>query len=226
MVVTTASRARVRSWGSGTAAVVRLLVAADGPMTGVAIAREVGVSQPRASQVLKQLDAVGDVSATEDGYVGRRARLMDLYAARARPALVGPETFWYSTKGLMEQAEGISAHLARGDGAFSADVGPDLLAPWRHPTVAIVYVARQPDFRGLGFVPAEGWADASVVARHTNDVTLLFPSRGWPEEVDGVRLVDPVQQWADLLELGGDDRRDAAARLRRAVLDRAIGASA
>ena len=44
--------------------------------------------------------------------------------------------------------------------------------------------------------------------------------------VDGIPLADPVQQWADLLELGGDDRLEAAERLRRAILDRTIGHAA
>ena len=37
-----------------------------------------------------------------------------------------------------------------------------------------------------------------------------------------VAVHDPVQQWRDLLDLGGDDRRDAAARLREAILDHSI----
>jgi hypothetical protein len=31
-----------------------------------------------------------------------------------------------------------------------------------------------------------------------------------------------VQQWRDLLELGGDDRREAAGRLRQAILDHTL----
>lgn len=56
----TDNRARsVRSWGAGTCAVVRLLIALEQPVTGVAIAREVGVTQPRVSQVLAQLSEKG-----------------------------------------------------------------------------------------------------------------------------------------------------------------------
>lgn len=40
--------------------------------------------------------------------------------------------------------------------------------------------------------------------------------------VDGIPLVDPVQQIWDLHDLGGEDRAEAADRLRRAVLDRAL----
>lgn len=68
----------MRRWGAGTAAITRLLVAAEAPLTGVAIADAVGVSQPRASQVLKQLAEHDAVRATERRYVGHPARLLDL----------------------------------------------------------------------------------------------------------------------------------------------------
>lgn len=50
----TAARVPVRSWGSGTAAIARLLIGASEPLTGVAIAKATAVTQPQASQVLKQ----------------------------------------------------------------------------------------------------------------------------------------------------------------------------
>lgn len=95
----------VRRWGAGTAAVVRLLVASDVPMTGVAISMAVGVTQPRGSQVLKQLADLNAVTATPDGYLGEPSTLLDLYRARTRPHLVEPESYWYSTRPLTEQAE-------------------------------------------------------------------------------------------------------------------------
>jgi hypothetical protein len=35
-------------------------------------------------------------------------------------------------------------------------------------------------------------------------------------------MIDPTQQWHDLLDLSGEDRREAAERLRRAILDHAL----
>jgi hypothetical protein len=213
-----------RRWGAGTAAVVRLLVAADEPLTGVAIASIVGVTQPRASQVLKQLADHDAVVATPDGYRGERGTLLDLYRARTRPHLVEPESYWYSTRPLPEQAR--RAHdLASGTGvaiAFSADLAPDLLAPWRHPTIAIAYVSDPLASDRAGLVPAEGRADASLVLRWTDDEGLLSPSDPWRDEVDGLPIVDPCQQWWDLLDLGGEDRAEAADRLRHAILTRAL----
>jgi hypothetical protein len=216
--------AAVRRWGAGTAAIARLLVAADAPLTGVAIAEAVGVSQPRASQVLKQLAVHDAVRATESGYVGRQARLLDLYRRRARPLLVQPESYWYGTRPAAEQARRIVA-LANDERrliAFSADLAPDLLVPWRHPTLTVVYTAESLVLDPAGLVPADGRADATVVVRWTSDATLLSPAPRWPREVEGIPVTDPVQQWWDLLDLGGEDRAEAAERLRQAILGREI----
>jgi len=224
MAVSIASKTAVRRWGAGTAAIARALIAADRPVTGVAIADAVGVSQPRASQVIKQLSDHGAVRATADGYIGRRSKLLDLYRRRARPSVVEPESYWYSTRPPADQATRIVnlAQAAEVDIAFSADFAPDLLVPWRHPTLTIVYVDDTLDLSSAGFVPAEGRADASIIARWTTDRTLLAAAHPWPSIVGGVPLTDPTQQWWDLLDLGGEDRREAADRLRAAILARTI----
>lgn len=205
---------------------MRLLVASEDPLTQVAMASAVGVSQPRASQVIKQLTALDAVRATPAGFVGRGARLLDLYLERARPSTVEPDAYWYSTRTILEQAHRIVDQTAREQAqvAFSADLGPDLLVPWRHPTVVVVYADSRLGLETAGLVRAEGRTDASIIVRRTNDRTLLVPAPFWPPAVDGIPLVDPVQQWWDLIDLGGDDRREAADRLRGAILDRSIRA--
>ncbi|HZJ26999.1 MAG TPA: helix-turn-helix domain-containing protein [Acidimicrobiia bacterium] len=223
----TEQRAPVRRWGAGTGHIVRLLVAADEPMTQVALAAAAGVTQPRASQVLKQLIDRGAAVSRPAGYVGRRARLFDLYRERMKPSLFDAEAAWYSTKTLMEQARRI-ANVAKEHGAkvaLSADLAPDLLVPWRHPTMAIVYTNASLPLDRVGFVPAEGRADATVLLRHTRDTSLLAPCVRWPRVMKRLPLTDPVQQWFDLLDLGGEDRVEAADRLRRAIVDRTIDVS-
>lgn len=219
---------RARRWGAGTASIVRALIAADAPRTGVAIAEMVGLSQPRASQVLTYLAEQNAVDASSDGFVGRADRLLDLYTQRARPALAGPEAFWFSsTRPMLDQAHRIAGH-AEAEGvvaAFSADLGPDLLVPWRHPTLTVVYSDADLALDDAGLVAAEGRSNASVIVRWTSDTTLLPPAGGWPTEVRDLSLVDPVQQWWDLLDLGGDDRLEAAERLRQAILDRTVGST-
>ena len=44
----------------------------------------------------------------------------------------------------------------------------------------------------------------------------------WPSAADSVPLTDPVQQWWDLGDLGGEDRLEAAGRLRRAIIDKTL----
>lgn len=135
-----------------------------------------------------------------------------------------PESYWYSTRPAAEQARCIVefANDQRRPIAFSADLAADLLVPRRHPTLTVVYTAESLVLDAAGLVPAEGRADASVVVRWANDATLLSPAPNWPGEIDGIPLTDPVQQWWDLLDLGGEDRAEAAEQLRRAILDNAI----
>jgi hypothetical protein len=40
--------------------------------------------------------------------------------------------------------------------------------------------------------------------------------------VDGFPIADPCQQWWDLIDLDGEDRAEAADRLRTAVLERTL----
>jgi len=214
-----------RRWGSGTAAIARLLIAAREPLTQVAIAQVTGITQPRVSQVLKRLTEQELVRSSPRGYAAtKRARLLDLYREQSRPSLTRPEEPWYGTGALFDQVRAV-LDLARQQNvrvAFSADVGPDLLVPWRHPTLAIAYSSGAIDLSAAQLVRAEGRGDASLLLRTTDDKSLLRPFPPWPDEVDRVLLTDPVQQWCDLLELGGDDRRDAADRLRRRILARAL----
>src|SRR5882724_12898663 len=165
MAFAASSGSIARKWGAGTAAIVRLLIGADSPLTQVAIAQAVGVTQPRASQVLKRLGAANALAVSRTGYRGKPARLLDLYAQRAQPHLAEPESFWYSTRPLIDQAHRITkaAQRARVKIAFSADLAPDLLVPWRHPTLTVVYTAHDLRLETAGMVPAEGRADASIL---------------------------------------------------------------
>lgn len=220
MATPASAKAAVRRWGAGTAAIARLLIAAESPLTGVAIAKGIGVTQPRVSQVLRRLVDQGAVTPTEFGYVGDAGPLLDLYEQRARPALVQPETYWYSTRPMPEQARRVVdvAHDQGGTVAFSADLAPDLIVPWRHPTLTVVYTGADLKLDTARLVPAEGRSDASIILRWTSDHTLLSPAAGWPAEAGGLPIADPVQQWWDLLDLGGEDRGEAADRLRREIV--------
>lgn len=213
-----------RPWGPGTSAIVRALVAATAPVSQAELASLIGVSQPRVSQVLSRLSEASAVSPQPDGYVGRRERLIDLYVSNHRPPLVDTDAPWYSLQPMREQVDRLCAHARNTSTrvAVSADLAPDLLAAWRHPTLTVVYAADALDLTSVGFVRAEGRVDATVLVRHTSDSTLLAAFEPWPRVVDDVPLADPVQQIWDLHDLGGEDRLEAADRLRQAVLGRTL----
>ncbi len=215
-----------RRWGAGTSAIVRALIATAHPVTQVELATLVGVSQPRVSQVLKRLAESFVVDSTSDGYVGRRSQLIDLYIDNHRPTIVGPEMPWYSLRPMRDQIDQLCTY-ATSSGvrvAVSADLAPDLVAPWRHPMLTVVYADQVLDLGAAGFVRAEGRVDATTVVRHTSDTTLLAAFEAWPRIVDGVPLADPVQQIWDLYDLGGADRIEAADRLRATMGERVDGA--
>ena len=158
------------------------------PLTQVKLAALVGVSQPRVSQVLARLSDLDAITSEADGYVGRPDRLIDAYLTAHRPALAAPDMPWYSLRPVRDQVEVVCAHAAHASiaRAVSADFAPDLLAAWRHPTLTVVYVDRALNLSRVGFVPAEGRVDATVLVRHTSDPTLLAASEPWPSVVDGI----------------------------------------
>lgn len=224
MARTATPRPTARRWGPGTSAIVRALVAAEGPVSQVELASLVGVTQPRVSQVLATLARSRAVSTRRDGYIGRPSRLIDLYAKKHRPKLLEPEQPWYSVRPIHEQADAIldAAQQAATRIVFSADLAPDLLVPWRHPTVAVVYSDVPLDLSDAGFVRAEGRVDATVLVRASADTTLLAAFPPWPATAERLPVADPVQQVWDLLDLGGEDRREGGDRLRRAIIDRQL----
>ena len=216
-----------RSWGPGTSALVRALIAANQPASQTELAALVGVSQPRVSQVLTQLAKKSGVTTKASGYVGNQPKLLDLYVAHHRPSLVAAEVPWYGLQPMSEQVEKICSLAAESSIriAVSADLAPDLLAPWRHPTLTVVYTDAPLDLTDTGFVRAEGRVDATVLVRHTNDTTLLSPFESWPRHVEHIPLSDPVQQIWDLHALGGEDRLEGANRLVERILDRSLEAA-
>lgn len=218
------SRRTTLPGGSGSLAIIRLLV---GSGTGDALpgvtelARVAGVSQPRASQVLRQLCGLGLADSTGHGrWEPRREELADRFLAEY-PGPGGSESYFYSLDPAVETAVRAVGATGQRVVVVSADVGPDLIAPWRRPDVVILYASRVIDPSALGLVSAEGRHDANVIVRMPADQSV-FPPRPFVAHVHGsdVPLADPLQQIWDLADLGGDDRTEAAGRLREWLLTR------
>lgn len=212
--------------GSGSYAVIRALVAFSGGEDeepgATTLASQAGISQPRASQVLHQLHDLKLVDISGHGrWEPRREALLDRFLAEY-PGPGGSEQYYYTLASPVDVAirAGQMSTLGRPI-AVSADVGPDLIVPWRRPSLVILYARHAIDPSGLGLTDAQGRHDANVIMRNPEDRSV-FPVRALAGQVQGneIPLADVLQQIWDLQDLGGADRTEAAGRLREWLLER------
>lgn len=212
--------------GSGGYAVIRALVAfssgEDEELGATSLATQVGISQPRASQILHRLHDLKLVEISGHGrWQPHREALLDRFLAEY-PGPGGSEQYYYTLSSPVDVAvrAGRVSTPARPI-AVSADVGPDLIVPWRRPSQVILYTKRAIDPSDLGLTDAQGRHDANVIMRIPEDRSV-FPVPALMGQVKGneVPLADPLQQVWDLQDLGGADRIEAAGRLREWVLER------
>jgi DNA-binding transcriptional ArsR family regulator len=210
--------------GSGSLAIIRALISFGGQeseeASATALAAQAKVSQPRASQVLHQLQDLGLVQRTAEGrWTPRRDDLLDRFLAEYRgPG--GSERYLYSLEPPSDvAARAASSASTRRLIAVSADVGPDLLLAWRRPTMLILYTHAEIEPSHLELVEARGRHDANVIMRHPRD-TSVFPVPELVAELRGVEipLADPAQLIWDLQDLGGTDRLEAGGMLREWLL--------
>ncbi|MCL1587922.1 MAG: hypothetical protein M3092_05855 [Actinomycetia bacterium] len=212
---------KARRWGAGTAAVTRSLIRLRRPVSGKELALHSNITQPRSVQILQILDRHGGIERTDEGIVGHTDRLFELYLAHTLPT-VQSESYWYAPSAVMVQAQDISATMGGMTVGFSADIACDLLAPWRNPTLGILYSNTPIEIDPSTFVAATGISDATIVVRVVSDMTLFPrtstpPEWSWTPEIRGIPIIDPIQQWHDLLTLGGEDRGEAAVILKSTI---------
>ena len=212
--------------GSGSYAVIRALVAfsrgEDEELGATALAAQAGISQPRASQILHHLHDLQLVDISGHGrWKPHREALLDRFLAEY-PGPGGSEQHYYTLGSPVDVAIGAGRASTPGRPiAVSADVGPDLIVPWRRPSLVILYVRHAIDPSGFGLTDAKGRLDANVIMRSPEDRSV-FPVPALIGQVQGneVPLADPLQQIWDLQDLGGADRIEAAGRLREWLLER------
>jgi hypothetical protein len=209
-------RPKTRRWGEATSRAVRLLAVRTVPTLQVDLARELGITQPRVSQIGKLL-ATESVRFADVHEADQRARLVLLYALHHAPAVV-TETLWYDIDPSHEQVARAAACLVEAGAVavVSADAAPDFVAPWRSPTLTVIYTNLDAPLDSAGFVPAMARGEASIVLRHVSDPSLLEPWQA-PREAP-FPLAHPLQQIWDLRDLGGEDRFEASERLMRRVV--------
>jgi hypothetical protein len=204
------TKPRVRRWGPATSQLVRRLAVDAEPINQVALARDLQVSQPRISQILRLL-ANHDIDIEHLDDPEQRRRLVDLYVLHHRPYAVS-ESLFYGLDPVYEQVRQVIEAAFRQDVRMtvSADLAPDLIAPWRTPRLTVVYAEASVDLEPSLFVPAIARGEATLLIRHVSDDSLLAP---WTTSRPDIPIIHPVQQVWDLYDLGGEDRIEAAERL-------------
>jgi hypothetical protein len=190
---------------------VRYLYAVRGPVTQVDLAAVAGVSQPAVSQYMASLRANGDVSFADPGWLADRARLPHSYWEEYASRFL-EQSCWYRIDAPTVQVADLVGGVP--DLIVSGDVAADAVAPWKVPAVAIVY-GDVPDstLDELGFVHADTPSTATVLVRSVPD------SRFASEAVRhrSMLIAPQLHLVADMIGLGGDDRREAAERFERLV---------
>ena len=184
------------------------------PTTITALAKLTGISQAAGSQFVRQLRALGFVTAPRGlGGVEREALLHEF--RRQYPGAGGHVDYAYSLDPPNLVADAMR-RVFNDDVGVSADVGPDLLAPWRSPSTLIVYARRPIRLDGLGLTAAQGVGDANVIIHYPADESVFVG--GERRKQLAVGLADPVQMYFDLHRLGGEDRIEAAGKLESWIL--------
>lgn len=209
--------------GPGALTIIRFLINDRNEWGGFGpthLANVAQVSQPRASQVLSALASSGLVERVAEGWRADREALLDAFVSQYRGPR-GTEVPLYSLDPPSDTATRIIESLEPTNTkvAVSADVGPDLIAPWRSPNVVIVYVDDIGHQDELGLVHAKSRADANVLLRVPDDPSV-FPLHELAADMKGtpIPLADGTQMLWDLHDLGSDDRLEAAEQLRKWLL--------
>ena len=207
--------------GSTSLAIIRALIDSDNEdvVNTSELSKRANVSQPRASQVLSDLAALELVDHPARGeWRAHRTALLDQFLNEYRgPG--GTEKYFYSLDEPVTAVAKMAEHVPTNSFVVSADIAADFIAPWRHPTIAIVYIT--PHFPTVDFdlVGAGGRTDANVIIREPRDhsVFAASPRTVHIHDVE-ISLADTSQIIWDLVDLGGADRLEAAGLVREWLL--------
>jgi DNA-binding transcriptional ArsR family regulator len=209
--------------GPGALAIIRFLInesSPNQPFGPSELANIGGVSQPRATQVLQRLRDAGLVSGGGRDWLAEKEALLEAFLEQYQgPG--GPESLFYSLDPPLEVAQNLVrwAETQRATLAISADVGPDLISPWRRPTHVIAYLREETSPSSLKLVRAKSRDDANVIARTPDDISV-FPIHQLAQNISGTEIpcADVTQMIWDLRSLGGTDREEAASNLSQWLL--------
>jgi DNA-binding transcriptional ArsR family regulator len=232
-----AKRGRV-PWG---ALLVLRRLAEGAAGTQAQLAELAGVTQPRVSQTLKELNRAGLVCLEPGGqrphYAATDRQQVRQRWLQSYPGPGGISTYWYGLDDPASQAKAVvtllreqvandpaaAVELREPIAVVSGDVAADQVAPWRRPQRATVYARRGADLAEVGLTPVSD-EDATLeltVPRDPGVWPVVASKPGWAQcgALD-LPLADPLQILWDVQHAPGPDR-DAAAERLIVVLDAA-----
>ena len=203
------SRDRLPS-GSGSWAVIRDLIEGTVPDGIGNLATSARISQPRASQILRDLGELGFVERTgRSTWQVDRPVLLDAFLTEY-PGPGGVTQWWYSLDPPTEVAERLRA--LDSDGLVSGDVAADRISPWNTPASTTFYASGHFDLSST-FVQADSAGDSNVRLTWPADTSLWRNCASSGGATDSMHLVRPTQIIWDLRDTGDDGRRDASDRI-------------
>lgn len=173
------------------------------PLTQVRLAADLGVSQPRVSQVVAALGQ--HVRRGADGWQVREPRAIFTWLVERYPQ-AGLSTTWSTLVPVVAQAKTLASSLGhRGvPHAVTAQVAADALAPWLNPVRLTVVTDRLVDLAPDGLEPATV-SGANVTVEVSDDPFVLRGSLGTDA---GYRVLAPWRCAVDLARTGSRDAAD------------------
>lgn len=208
----TARNAHRPSWARWV--VERYLILANDPTRQRAIADLAQVTQQSVSKTARHL---GDlVTDTGSGLraPNRRALLDHWSEEYSGPG--GLFLGWYSLESARSQALAAveAAQVVDARALVSGDIAADLIAPWKLPNRALVYLDRPIDLENDGLVPAP-LSEATLTTCIPEDPTLWrLVSLAYDSEMSQILpLADPAMIYRDLRSSPDADSEEAATHL-------------
>lgn len=200
-------------------ALERYLLLAETPARQSDIAAPLHTSQQAVSSALRRLgDLVVD---SGDGVIARDRRALLEHWIDDYPGPGGQEFGWYGLADAREQAVTSCTVTDSLDlqPLVGGDVAADIIAPWKLPTSARVYVREPVDLTGDGFAPAP-LDEATLVTCVPRDPTLwqLTSIGRAAGGGDDLPLADPLIVLWDLLSSADIDSEPAAQKLADAIV--------
>lgn len=207
--------------GSGSWAVIRCLISRGAVDSLTKLALDSGVSQPRISQVLRQLRDLGLVEQpTRSKWVAHRELLLDRFL-REYPGPGGSTAYFYTLNAPTDEVRRLTERDPLVSLVVSGDVAADILSPWRRPSHLVIYTQAPIDLgHWIKITRAHSLGDANVIHQVPDDDSIFATQSKATWAGGTVPIADPSQILWDLNRLGGDDRAEAAEKLRTWLINR------